>query len=155
MTDNTLIGARHRRLRGHPESERFWSKVEASGVCLEWTAGRNQDGYGNFQLSDTGAPVAAHVWAYEHLIGPVPIGMELDHLCRNRGCVDPSHTQPVPHRINVLRGIGLAAQNACKTHCIRKHEFTPENTYQERNGEQFRRVCRTCRRARDARRIRR
>lgn len=149
MSHLTFNGHPRQRLRGFPEAERFWSKVEAQGPCLEWAAGRDSNGYGNFQLSETNVSVPAHVWAYRHLVGPIPEGMELDHLCRNRGCVDPSHLEPISHRDNILRGNAPAAQNARKTHCVRNHEFTPENTYLAPNGDQFRRVCKTCRRERD------
>jgi hypothetical protein len=79
--------------------------------------------------------------AYELAIGPIPEGLTIDHLCRNRGCVNPAHLEAVTNRTNLLRGDGIAALNARKTHCKRGHEFTPENTYVWREGT---RACRAC-----------
>jgi hypothetical protein len=124
--------------------ERFWPKVDVSGVCWEWTAGKNVDGYGKFNLAgDEATCVLAHRWLYEHRVGPVPEGMELDHLCRNRACVNPDHLEPVAHVENVLRGVSQWALNAAKTHCVKGHPYTPENTARQANGG---RRCRTCQR---------
>lgn len=93
---------------------------------------------------------------YEALVAPVPSGLELDHLCRDRRCVNPDHLEPVTHRENLLRSpLALAAINARKTHCIRGHEFTPENTlWRYPAGRQPRRECRTCASASKRRRAR-
>jgi DNA-directed RNA polymerase subunit RPC12/RpoP len=99
------------------EARRFWDKVEVDGVCWEWAAGRNSAGYGYFR-SSTGSR-RAHRIAYEHLVGPIPSGLTLDHLCRNRSCVNPDHLEPVTHRENVLRGSGIAAQQARRHVCPR------------------------------------
>lgn len=130
------------------EAERFWSKVDKSGDCWEWTAYKLQ-GYGRFGVG--GAPknggriVYAHRWSYEALVGPIPDGLQLDHLCRNRGCVNPDHLEPVTSRENTLRGESLWAINAQKTHCPQGHEYTPENTYYGgRTGNS--RYCRECNR---------
>jgi len=88
--------------------------------------------------------MAAHRFAYEALVGPIPEGLKLDHLCRNRACVNPDHTEPVTDRVNTLRGFGPTAMNARATHCSEGHEFTDENTYLNQSGS---RVCLTCMRA--------
>ena len=79
--------------------------------------------------------VYAHIYAYESLVGPIPAGLELDHLCRNRSCVNPFHADPVTHQINMSRGFW-----AMKTHCPQNHEYTPENT----RMYQGKRICRSC-----------
>jgi hypothetical protein len=83
----------------------------------------------------------AHRVAFEWLVGPVPKGLVLDHLCRNRGCVNPSHLEPVTQQVNTLRGAGPAARNANKAHCKWGHEFTPENTGVDKRGKRW---CKTC-----------
>ena len=115
--------------------QRFESHLvrEDENGCWIWDKPR-RDGYGQFFG-------AAHRWSYEYHIGPIPDGLHIDHLCRNRACVNPWHLEPVPLIENVMRGHGFYAQNARKTHCIRGHEFSPENTYVTPNG---RRQCRKC-----------
>lgn len=71
----------------------------------------------------------AHRTTYELLVGPIPEGYTIDHLCKNHRCVNPEHLEPVPHGVNLLRGNTINAANATKTHCKHGHEFTPENTY--------------------------
>lgn len=82
---------------------RFWAKVDKTDSCWLWTASVNQLGYGRFRVDNT-TRVTAHRYAYETLVGPIPDGQELDHLCRVRSCVNPAHLEPVSHRENVLRG---------------------------------------------------
>lgn len=134
--------------RGLPIAERFFSRVDASGVCWEWT-GSLLDGYGVFQTTKRRTR-SAHRWSYEHLVGPVPAGLELDHLCRNRRCVDPNHLEPVPQRVNTMRGSGITAVNARKTHCVNGHPFEGDNIMWQRrkDGTISGRSCRTCHRAR-------
>lgn len=127
--------------------ERFWSKVTKTDTCWLWTAYLRR-GYGKIKISNR--TVLAHRFAYEMLVGPIPDGLQLDHLCRVRNCVNPAHLEPVTSRENTLRGATPAALNAAKTHCKNGHEYTPENTYlikptkTQPNGA---RACRTCRRA--------
>lgn len=83
-----------------------------------------------------------HRVVYEHLIGPIPVGLELDHLCRVRNCVCPFHLEPVPQRTNLMRGFSPTAINARKTHCPNGHSYTEENTYRPPGRPM--RVCRTC-----------
>lgn len=126
--------------RRSPE-ERFWSRVRQTDSCWEWAGAHTAAGYTCFSIGRKS--MTAHRFAYELLVGPIPEGLQLDHLCRNRGCVRPSHMEPVTIRENVLRGVGFTARYARATHCIHGHEFTPENTYLFPNGRG--RSCRTCR----------
>ncbi|WP_396653538.1 HNH endonuclease signature motif containing protein [Microbacterium sp. WCS2018Hpa-9] len=122
---------------------RFWAKVDrrSDDECWEWIAGRNAAGYGQFRVAGAGvSPAHAHRVSYEILVGNIPDGLQLDHLCRNRGCVNPHHLEPVSGRVNTLRGVGPTAINAARTHCKRGHEFTPENTIIHPLG----RNCRKC-----------
>ena len=136
-------------IRTLPERDRFWAKVDRSGDCWEWTAGKNVGGYGRFTLTGSDTNVAAHRYAYEDELGPIPEGMDLDHLCRNRACVRPSHLEPVTNKVNVLRGVAPTADNARKTHCPEGHEYSPENTRIYRGY----RYCRTCQRAHSRKRM--
>lgn len=119
-------------------SERFWDKVVKTESC--WLF-QGAIGYGQIKVDGKG--VMAHRFAYEELVGPIPEGMYLDHLCRVPACVNPEHLEPVTPRENVLRGISAAARNAAKTHCKRGHEFTEDNTRTTAEGG---RVCKSCQR---------
>ncbi|MFD8254970.1 HNH endonuclease signature motif containing protein [Streptomyces werraensis] len=133
---------------------RFWAKVNrfgpasaaapALGPCWLWTAATNNNGYGLFTMRENGRRrlLLAHRWVFELIKEPIPAGMEIDHLCNTRNCVRPDHLVVATHRDNTLRSNSIAAQMARKTHCVRGHEFTPENTY-SRNGGRGRR-CRKC-----------
>lgn len=127
-------------------AERFWAKVEKTEACWLWSASRNQDGYGLFSIE--GRHNVAHRVAYEWLIGPIPTGLQLDHLCRVRNCVNPEHLEPVTCRENVLRGEGLAAINARLTHCSKGHPYVGENLIPKAGGG---RRCRACKREWDLR----
>lgn len=130
--------------RGTPAIERFghFVRMRADG-CWEWTGARTRTGYGSF--TDAGSrKCQAHRFAYEHLVGPIPNGLELDHLCRNRWCVSPSHLQPVTHRENQRRGI----KGILTTHCPKGHPYSEENTRMY-GGHRF---CKTCGREGDRRR---
>lgn len=125
---------------------RFLAKVDKSGDCWLWTAKCNNRGYGMFGLN--GRMVTAHRVAHELWVGPIPEGLEIDHLCAVRSCVNPAHLEAVTHRENLLRGSGFAGVNAAKTHCPHGHEYSPENTYHNPNPNGGR-ICRTCKRKRD------
>jgi len=124
------------------ELERFWAKVKPAtddSGCLLWTGCTGGQGYGWLRVGHRAH--VAHRLAYEHFVGEIPEGLTVDHLCRNRLCVNWSHLEPVTRGENVMRGVGFASENAAKTHCIHGHEYTPENTYRTREGW---RTCRTC-----------
>jgi hypothetical protein len=120
-------------------AERFWAKVTGGNVdtCWEWTASKARGGYGRLNIN--GRTALAHRWAYEHLIAPIPQGLDLDHLCRNRACVNPWHLDPVTRGVNLRRG---QHWESAKTHCHHGHPFTEENTYLTPAGH---RECRECR----------
>ncbi len=133
--------------------ERFWSKVNKSGPfwngtpCWEWTAGKDKDGYGRFSLKH-GVGMLAHRLAYEWAKGPIPDGLQPDHLCRNPSCVNPEHLELVSVKVNVLRGVGLSAMNALKTHCPQGHPYDLFNTAVYAGS----RICRECCRQKTRRR---
>jgi hypothetical protein len=111
--------------------------VAGENGCLEWTGPLSQFGYALFRTKRKNFRV--HRWAYERFIGPIPEGKVLDHICRNRKCVNPHHLEPVTLVENLDRGI-RTNQNRDRTYCQHGHEFTPENTYYS-GGK---RACKTC-----------
>ncbi len=134
-------------------AKRFWSKVNKEGPiperrpelgpCWVWVGSRERRGYGNMCVD--GRSKKAHRIAVELTRGPIPDGLEVDHLCSNTSCVNPSHLEAVTHAVNVARG-RLAEANARRgaerTHCKRGHLFDERNT--SRNSFNGRRFCRTC-----------
>jgi len=110
-------------------------------ACWEWTACKNEDGYGLFFNGET--IVRAHVWGYEYHRDEVPREMELDHLCRSRSCVNPRHLEIVTHKENMFR----ARDKSRRSHCKKGHEFSPENVYVYNIKGRIDRIdrrCRTC-----------
>ena len=122
-----------------------WTPEPNTG-CWLWAAGTSIGGYGQFWSERKMVP--AHRYAYTRWVGPIPDGLQLDHLCRVRNCVNPGHLEPVTSRENTLRGETVPAANAAKTHCVHGHEFTPGNTYIRPDGW---RRCRICQADADAR----
>lgn len=135
--------------------ERFWEKVEKTDTCWFWTGHTTANGYGTFWVGGEKRHVYAHHASMMLLCGVTDFAARLDrdeqwdHLCRVRHCVRPAHLDLVTARTNTLRGEAPSAMNALKTHCKRGHEFTPENTGdQRRGGKVVGRACRTCERER-------
>lgn len=115
---------------------------EPNSGCWLWAGSLGSGGYGQVYLGGRN-PLGAHRVVYEFLVGEIPRGLDLDHLCRVRSCVNPAHLEPVSRRVNLRRGIGFAAQRAKQTHCTHGHEFTEKNTILRPNGT---RDCRECNR---------
>lgn len=108
--------------------ERFWSKVNKTATCWNWTAKHNGNGYGQFKFQ--GKYVYAYRYSYELVKGPIPKGLTIDHLCRNHYCVNPDHLEAVTSDENNRRSpFTVTSINRAKTHCNNGHEFTKENTY--------------------------
>jgi hypothetical protein len=114
---------------------------EPNSGCWLWTAGLSAGTYGSFYFE--GRTQKAHRAAYQLLVGPIPDGLDLDHLCRTRICCNPDHLEPVTRSENLLRS-PLMDRKSANTHCLRGHAFTAENTMTRPNGW---RTCRTCMRA--------
>lgn len=125
--------------RSVPVADRFERFVLRTPACWLWTGSLDHGGYGSIKQTGT-CVLRAHRVSYEKYIGPIPEGLQLDHLCRNRACVNPAHLEPVTKAENMRRGFGFSAINARKTHCLRGHELSGENLAIWSG----RRNCRTC-----------
>lgn len=122
--------------------------VDETTGCWNWALSTNRWGYG--QVGCMGKKMSAHRLFYEFYRGRVSGGLQLDHLCRNRRCVNPAHLEAVPQRVNILRGVGGPAVNFAKTACAHGHPFDERNTHVTQSGT---RRCRVCNKLR-ARRLR-
>lgn len=128
------------------ENDRFWSRVDQGGgpnACWPWLGAVNAKGYGRSRWQ--GATTLAHRVAVFLSGATVPDGHTVDHLCRNRICVNPAHLEVVPHRVNLLRGDTIVARAAAAMHCPAGHLY--DATSRRRSGK---RVCRECGRTRNA-----
>lgn len=136
----------------------FWTLVDKQGVgeCWNWNGKRmplknsKKPGYGTF--SANGKTCVAHRYAYQALVGRIPDGLVLDHTCRNHGCVNPAHLEPVTNKENILRGTAPPAKNAAKTHCKHGHPLIGENIKRRvrvfGNSVTIERSCLACRKLR-------
>ena len=141
-----------------PLRERLLERIspEPNTGCWLWTGVLRNTGYG--ELSFQKKKLLAHRASYEIFIGPIPDGLCLDHLCRQRSCINPDHLEAVSMRTNLLRGVGVGAVNAVKTHCPKGHPLADAYHYrgerhcaeccQIRSKEYFKRVGKERRRAR-------
>lgn len=124
-----------------PIGPRLWPRVVVTPGCWLWTGAQTSDGYGRFTLNNR--TVGVHRLTYELLVGPIPEGMQLDHLCRVPQCCNPAHLEPVTPRLNTHRSpIAPAALNARKSHCPYGHPYDGPNLILK-SGH---RVCRECKR---------
>ena len=122
---------------------RFYSKVAlpaSADGCWRWTGAMSNNGYGNFW--DGVRLDKAHRVSYLLLVGPIPVGMDIDHLCRNRGCVRPDHLEVVTRQTNLLRGMRKSGYTSCK----KGHPYNAVNTRWYAGKGYLTRICRECER---------
>lgn len=125
--------------------ERFWEKVQKTDTCWLWIASTSW-GYGNFWVSPEKLWGRAHRISWEMVNGEIPKGLDLDHLCRVRNCVNPAHLEPVTRRENLMRGHTIVAIEAAKTHCVNGHLL--DDVYVRSDTKYPQRQCRVCDRER-------
>lgn len=137
---------------GLPFEERFWRKVDKEGPvpdyrpdlgsCWVWTGGKTNSGYGKVDLPTR----LTHRVAYELLVGPIPEGFQIDHLCRNRMCCNPTHLEPVTPQENSRRSRSVSGLNAAKTECDKGHPLSGSNLriYGMNTTAPGKRACKQC-----------
>lgn len=116
-------------------------KISATG-CWEWQGAKTKAGYGTMTPSGSGKQQYTHRLMWELMIEPIPKGLQIDHLCQNHACCNPSHLEPVTHKENQRRSWAKGRKRKPKTHCKRGHAWTEENTYLFPSRQC--RVCRVC-----------
>lgn len=133
------------------EDKRFDCKyIVDKSDCWLWQANIHANGYGKFK-SDSGKTLLAHRFSYERAYGAISPDLQIDHLCRVRSCVNPSHLEQVTAKVNTYRGVSFSAVNAFKTHCVHGHSFDADNTRIYYFKDRPHRACRSCARARNLR----
>lgn len=121
--------------------DRFVKKVSFDG-CWNWKASKDNDGYGNFWFKSK--IYLAHRASYEMFVGSIQDGMTLDHICRNRSCVNPNHLRQMSLKENILCGDGVCAKKLKQTHCVRGHELSGYNLMNRVRNGNVNRSCRIC-----------
>ena len=123
--------------RSHAKGKPFL-EIKPNG-CWQWIRCL-VDGYGQVWFERRWR---SHRLFYEKLVGPIPEGLQLDHICRNRACCNPGHLESVTQKENIKRGYGIGVKNSKKTHCPKGHEYSGENVFVNKKGHRY---CRPCRR---------
>lgn len=140
-------GQPKRFIQGHAVAAPLAERIKALSTitetgCWEWQANMSNSGYGQLRVTrPKRRTLLAHRASYEAFIGPIPDGLQIDHLCRNKRCCNPEHLEPVTHAENMRR------RDAAITSCPAGHPYDDKNTYRDRRGK---RHCRACSRDRAA-----
>lgn len=145
--------SKDRTYQRRPIEDRFWEKVNKDGPipehrpdlgpCWVWMDAPMPNGYGRIFVSKTPTRIEtyAHRLSYQLLVGPIPDGLTIDHLCRNRMCVNPDHLEPVTHQVNFFRGMHPSSIVSRSDFCSKGHERTEANVYVTPAGYKQCRVC--------------